>query len=211
MQVVHEYLWYLAYGRPDTGIENVDFDKVHHYNNESSWKTYLPPVPSHPNYGKGWVQVGDAAVILPLSILAQFHRYTYKVDGLERYLADSNKRDILVRHLPHKMRELLLHKRKYLFSLMEVIERLCFMGLVTLSRQKATSSCLPKEEEMVYVHRNASFLDTRISNRSYMEISSNMTYDKIELTLDEFEDVGKYWIRLKDICLMTPLGNRRNG
>nr|CAB3251334.1 general transcription factor 3C polypeptide 1-like [Phallusia mammillata] len=215
-KAVHCYLWYLAYGHP--GIEKpnsdqnvIDFDKVYEYNTERSWKRYLPPLPKHPEYGEGWIQVGEAGFLLPLSIICQFQRYTYKIPGIEEYLNDPIRRHTLVRHLPSKMQALLLHKRKYLFSLTQVIEMLCFMGLVTMSQQKFQNSiCLRKEEEMVYIHRNASIKDTTQSDKSYMQVSDSTKYGNISFTFPTFTDVEKFWVRVKEICLMTPLGLNNN-
>ena len=84
----------------------LDYDKVKEYSAEGNWKRYicdmslsfnittilsylltlvvclrrfLPPIPHHPAFGPGWIQVGDAAVLLPLTIICQFHQFPYKV------------------------------------------------------------------------------------------------------------------------------------
>ncbi|XP_076819101.1 general transcription factor 3C polypeptide 1-like isoform X1 [Clavelina lepadiformis] len=217
LQMIHDYLWYLAYEHPHGKMEGldyelVDYDKVKEYSKDQTWKRFLPPAPKHPEYGEGWLQVGDIAVILPLTILCQYHRFSYKVDGLQQYLDDPIRRNMLVRHMPLKLKVFLLHKRKYILSLVQVIETLAFMGLISLSQQKKrTNCCLHKENEMIYVHKNVSILDTRKSQKSYHKVTAGIEYEKFQFHLETSNDVDKYWMKLKDVCLMTPLGVKIGG
>jgi len=41
---------------------------------------------------------------------------------------------------------------------------------------------------------------------SYMYISENIDYDRTYFNFDDMQSVEMYWMRLKDVCVMTPLG-----
>ncbi|XP_039256526.2 general transcription factor 3C polypeptide 1-like [Styela clava] len=211
VRVVHEILWYLLYGHPDIidwspemGIQDPDAFRT--YCKEISWKRFLPPVPVHTHDGVKWLQLGDVATILPLSIFCQFHRINYEVQNIDEWLADEEKRHTLVRHLPQDIRSLLFYKRKYMFSLMLCIEQLTFMGLITMRRGRSgTNVNMPKENMLIYVHKNVSILDTRSSGQQHVKVE-NKDYEKINIVLNEFVNVEEFWFQLQDICVQTNLG-----
>lgn len=221
LRIVHQFVWYLAYGHPHSvanvtdsdnsqllnhqGSDSIDLDKVRIYLDEMTWKRFLPPTPVYTRNGLSWLQVGDIAVILPIFVLCQFHRFTYEVENLEEWLEHEQKRFALVRHLPASTRALLFHKRKYLYSFVSCLEQLAFMGLVTLRKVISDMNCFAKESLMFYVHKNATIHDTRTSGKSYLHIDDK-PYAKINFTFNSYSDVDAYWPKLKDICLRTRLG-----
>ena len=98
---------------------------------EVDWKMFVPPLPQHSGYPQGWVLISDALLAMPLSIFCQIITINYKVDDLSSYLEHPKKRHLLLRHLPSRMRQQLLHGRKYIFCFHEFCTRLCYMGLLS--------------------------------------------------------------------------------
>ena len=98
---------------------------------ELDWKMFVPPLPQHSGYPEGWVLISDALLAMPLSVFCQIITINYKVDDLTAYLEHPKKRHLLLRHLPSRMRQQLLHGRKYIFCFHEFCTRLCYMGLMS--------------------------------------------------------------------------------
>ena len=99
--------------------------------NELDWRMFVPPLPQHSGYPRGWVLISDALLAMPLSIFCQIITINYKVDDLSAYLEHPKRRHLLLRHLPSRMRQQLLHGRKYIFGFHEFCTRLCYMGLMS--------------------------------------------------------------------------------
>ncbi|CAI9600526.1 unnamed protein product [Staurois parvus] len=120
------------------------------YVDEESWKRCVPPASLHSDFGPGWVVVSDILLCLPLSIFIQIVQVSYKVDNLEDYLNDSIKKHTLIRHLPRPMRQQLLYKRRYVFSVFQGLQKLNCMGLLQFG---PTEKFQEKDQIFVFVKK----------------------------------------------------------
>lgn len=59
-----------------------------------------------------------------------------QIKGLEDYLKDPVRRNIIISNLPAQMRQQLLHERKYIHVCHEVCSYLCQMGLLTFGKRE---------------------------------------------------------------------------
>nr|XP_056722226.1 general transcription factor 3C polypeptide 1 [Euleptes europaea] len=173
------------------------------YVDEASWKRHIPPLPAHREFGHGWALVSDILLSLPLSIFVQIIQVSYKVDNLEEYLNDPLKRHTLIRYLPRSIRQKLLYKRRYIFSVVESLQRLCYMGLVQFG---PTEKFQEKDQVFVYIKRNAVIVDTTICEPHYNLAQSSRPFDRRSYVLSTLQDVENFWFDLQCVCLNTPLG-----
>ncbi|XP_043945407.1 general transcription factor 3C polypeptide 1 [Protopterus annectens] len=178
--------------------------------NEVSWKKWVPPCLIHKEFGFGWALVSDILLCLPLSIFIQIIQVSYKVDCLDEFLTDPLKKHTLIRYLPTPMRQQLLYKRKYIFSVIENLHRLCFMGLVQFG---PTEKYQDKDQVFIYLKRNATVVDTSTCEPHYNLARSSRPFDKRFYHFGTVQDVEHFWFDLQWVCLNTPLGivrgNRR--
>ncbi|XP_069463928.1 general transcription factor 3C polypeptide 1 [Ambystoma mexicanum] len=170
---------------------------------EVSWKRYVPPVPIHREFGYGWALVSDILLCLPLSIFIQIVQVSHKVDNLESFLNDPLKKHTLIRFLPRTIRQQLLYKRRYIFSFVENLQRLCYMGLVQFG---PTEKFQDKDQVFIFVKRNASIVDTTICDPHYNLARSSRPFESREYFLGTLQDVENFWFDLQCVCLNTPLG-----
>ncbi|KAM9305566.1 general transcription factor 3C polypeptide 1 [Gastrophryne carolinensis] len=177
------------------------------YVDEVSWMRFVPPATIHCEYGPGWVLVSDILLCLPLSIFIQIIQVSYKVDSLEDYLNDPIKKNTLIRHLPRPMRQQLLYKRRYVFSLFQGLQKLSCMGLVQFG---PTEKFQEKDQVFVFVKKNATIVDTTTCEPHYNIAQANHPFDKRAYYLETFQDVENFWFDLQFVCLNTPLGVVRN-
>lgn len=211
LRSLHQFFWYLAYGHPKAtqgSSEIIDSDTPTVYDKNLSWKRYLPPAPIHMIKGLPWLQVGELALILPLSVFCQFHKVPVVSEELKSFLLDEDKCHTLVSHLPASVKCLLLDKRKYMFSLSACIDQLFFMGLITMRRsESAHRPIMPKEKMILYVHKNTRIVDTRSSINKYMKVEDK-EYDKFHYVFNDYQDVESFWYQLQAVCMQTKLGLR---
>ena len=107
--------------------------------NDVDWRMFIPPLPQHSGYPRGWVLLSDALLAIPLSVFCQIITISYKIEDLSAYLQHPRKRHLLLRNLPKRMREQLLHDRKYVFAFHELCTRLCYMGLMSFGPQHVSN------------------------------------------------------------------------
>ena len=69
-----------------------------------------------------------------------------QIKGLEDYLQDPVKRHIILSQLPARMRNQLLHERKYIFTFYEICTNLAQMGLLSFGKREY------KVKEQVGIH-----------------------------------------------------------
>ncbi|KAM9096260.1 general transcription factor 3C polypeptide 1 isoform X2 [Sarcophilus harrisii] len=170
---------------------------------EASWMRYVPPIPIHRDFGFGWALVSDILLCLPLSIFIQIVQVSYKVDNLEDFLNDPLKKHTLIRFLPRPIRQQLLYKRRYIFSVVENLQRLCYMGLLQFG---PTEKFQDKDQVFIYLKKNAVIIDTTICDPHYNLAQSSRPYERRLYILDTMQDVENYWFDLQCVCLNTPLG-----
>ncbi|NXL50106.1 TF3C1 factor, partial [Podilymbus podiceps] len=173
------------------------------YVDDASWMRYVPPLPVHREFGFGWALVSDILLCLPLSIFVQIVQVSYKVDGLEDFLNDPLKKHTLIRLLPRSVRQQLLYKRRYIFSVVENLQRLCYMGLIQFG---PTEKFQDKDQVFVYMKRNAVIVDTTICDPHYNLAQSSRPFERRLYVLNTMQDVENFWFDLQCVCLNTPLG-----
>ncbi|KAH0503001.1 General transcription factor 3C polypeptide 1 [Microtus ochrogaster] len=174
------------------------------YVDEISWMRYVPPIPIHRDFGFGWALVSDILLCLPLSIFVQIVQVSYKVDNLEDFLNDPLKKHTLIRFLPRHIRQQLLYKRRYVFSVVENLQRLCYMGLLQFG---PTEKFQDKDQVFVFLKKNAVIVDTTICDPHYNLAHSSRPFERRLYVLDSMQDVESYWFDLQCICLNTPLAH----
>ncbi|KAM5227701.1 general transcription factor 3C polypeptide 1 [Ctenodactylus gundi] len=173
------------------------------YVDDASWMRYIPPIPIHRDFGFGWALVSDILLSLPLSIFIQIVQVSYKVDNLEEYLNDPLKQHTLIRFLPRPIRQQLLYKRRYIFSVVESLQRLCYMGLLQFG---PTEKFQDKDQVFVFLKKNAVIVDTTICDPHYNLAHSSRPFERRFYVLNSMQDVESYWFDLQCVCLNTPLG-----
>ncbi|MBN3291836.1 TF3C1 factor, partial [Polypterus senegalus] len=191
-------------------LRNIQLDQFCYetvYVDEVSWKRFVPPTPMHQEYGRGWGLVSDILLCLPLSVFVQIIQISYKVEGLEDFLNDPVKQHTLIRFLPKPMRQLLLYKRKYIFSFWECLQRLCYIGLVQLGPSEKFQD---KDQIFVYMKRKVTIVDTSTCDPHYNLARSSRPFEKRFYNFTTLHDVENFWFDLQCVCLNTPLGIIRN-
>ncbi|XP_021567113.1 general transcription factor 3C polypeptide 1 [Carlito syrichta] len=173
------------------------------YVDEASWMRYIPPIPVHRDFGFGWALVSDILLCLPLSIFIQIVQVSYKVDNLEEFLNDPLKKHTLIRFLPRPIRQQLLYKRRYIFSVVENLQRLCYMGLLQFG---PTEKFQDKDQVFIFLKKNAVIVDTTICDPHYNLAHSSRPFERRLYVLNSMQDVENYWFDLQCVCLNTPLG-----
>ncbi|NXF91920.1 TF3C1 factor, partial [Eubucco bourcierii] len=173
------------------------------YVDDVSWTRFVPPLPMHREFGFGWALVSDILLCLPLSIFVQIVQVSYKVEGLEEFLNDPLKKHTLIRFLPRSIRQQLLYKRRYIFSVVENLQRLCYMGLIQFG---PTEKFQDKDQVFVYMKRNAVIVDTTICDPHYNLAQSSRPFERRSYILNTMQDVESFWFDLQYVCLNTPLG-----
>uniref|UniRef100_A0A2R8ZQN7 Ral transcription factor IIIC subunit 1 n=1 Tax=Pan paniscus TaxID=9597 RepID=A0A2R8ZQN7_PANPA len=173
------------------------------YVDDASWMRYIPPIPVHRDFGFGWALVSDILLCLPLSIFIQIVQVSYKVDNLEEFLNDPLKKHTLIRFLPRPIRQQLLYKRRYIFSVVENLQRLCYMGLLQFG---PTEKFQDKDQVFIFLKKNAVIVDTTICDPHYNLARSSRPFERRLYVLNSMQDVENYWFDLQCVCLNTPLG-----
>ncbi|KAK3919691.1 General transcription factor 3C polypeptide 1 [Frankliniella fusca] len=168
------------------------------------WRMFIPPLPQHTGWPKGWALMCDILLRLPLSIFLHLVNINYEVAGLEEYLSHPIRKYYLLKHLPPAICYQLTAGRRYIFNCHEVVTRLCYIGLVQFGPQKLKD----KDQVFFYLNKHASLLDTTTTNAGYHQISGDMNYRVLRFNFASFRDVDQYWYQLWNICVNTPLGGR---
>lgn len=221
MQVLHKVIFYLVYGyEGDEKLDqhlakeelrkDIDFDKDTEdqmsqiYIVSKDWKMFMPPLPKHNGYPNGWCLMSDLFVRLPLSIFIQMVNVSYEISDLEQYLSHPIKKHVLVKNLPLPIRKRLTIARKYIFSIHELVVRLCYIGLIQFGPQRFKE----KDQVFIYLNRKAVLLDTTSSPNGYHQVAKNIEYPVHHYNLDSMSSVELYWYDLWSFCMHTLLGGR---
>lgn len=109
----------------------------------------------------------DILLRIPLSIFAKVFNINFEVPGLGELLEHPIRKHYLLNYLPVEIQNAIVSSRKYVFSVDEVLKRLCCIGLVQIgpNRQKE------KDQLFVYVNRRASLKNTVDSSPAYFQIT----------------------------------------
>jgi len=156
--------------------------------------------------GKGWKTIGDVILYMPVCVFVKVSRVKFEVPGFNEFLNDPIQRKTYIRDLPDKFKIPLLYKRNYMHNVYGTIKLLSFMGLVFFDLTKKHIKTIRIEDTVIYVNQRASFLDTKISQKSWNKITHNLNYDRKMYHFTNLDEVAKYWHQLRDTCIKTPLG-----
>jgi hypothetical protein len=174
------------------------------YRNEVSWKMFIPALPQHSNWPKGWALACDIILRMPLSVFVKLYNITYEIPELEEYLSHPIKRHFLLKYLPVSVRNVLLHKRKYFHSIYEILCYLCYVGLL----QMGLRNFKEKDQVFIYLNSKATLYDTCTSKPGYNQIEEKK-YKKVLFEFKSSSDVEIYWSEMLRICMNTQLGKRK--
>lgn len=151
---------------------------------------FIPPLPKHPTLAvNGWIFIVDVLLRIPLTIFVQIVSVTCESRLLMEYLDHPIKRNLLVKNLPPDLRRYLLNRRRYVTYVMELCKRLCYVGLLQMGKQVMKE----KDQVFVFLNRNASLIDTTISDPGYTTISPDKEYVSKEYAFKSLQDVIQYW------------------
>lgn len=76
----------------------------------------------------GWAFVCDILLSLPLCIFVCLVNTTSSSREIEEFLVHPIKKYLLIKYLPPSLRQSLLQGRKYVTHVIELINRLCYVG-----------------------------------------------------------------------------------
>jgi general transcription factor 3C polypeptide 1 len=103
-----------------------------------------------PGWPEGWAIMCDLLLRLPLCIFVKVFNVSFIIPDLEQYLMHPVRRHYLVRHLPSRLRNTLIIARRYIFSIHEVMQRLCYVGLVQFGPQR-----LKEKDQVCFAEENS--------------------------------------------------------
>lgn len=189
----------------EEGMPDPDFEPPV-YVNELTWQRYLPPVPAHTGYPKGWCLISDILLNLPVYLFCQIINVTYDIAGLEETLKHPKKRLFPVIHLPFKLTQQLLHSKKYVHNFFELCAYLAEMGLLSFGREVLKE----KEQTFIFLHQNASLLDTKESLKGYNKTRSpnGQPFPERHFRFEELADLDPYWEFVQVISVNSNLGHK---
>lgn len=221
MKTMHKLLFYLIHDY--AGVTDIDQPTVKETLNDITpltveierempqvyfpavdWRMFIPPLPVHSGWPKGWAIMCDILLRLPLSIFLHLVNVNYEVAGLNEYLSHPIRKHYLLKHLPPTIRNQLTAARRYIFNCHEVVTRLCYIGLVQFGPQKLKE----KDQVFIYLNKNSSLMDTTTSPAGYHQISRDLDYKVMRFHFGSFQDVDQYWYQMWFICVNTALGGR---
>lgn len=172
MKILHELLFYLIYDYPknlqkipieeakeqwkkdnkSNVFDDIDPQITCVYQREIGWKMFIPELMSPPDYGDGWAFLRDVIHRIPLILFMKLVLNITPHPSVHEYLSHPVKCNYLLHFLPQELRESLMARRKYVFTIDELSRRLCFAGLLQFGLQKTKT----KDDIFIYLNRNAS-------------------------------------------------------
>uniref|UniRef100_A0A182Q4G9 Uncharacterized protein n=1 Tax=Anopheles farauti TaxID=69004 RepID=A0A182Q4G9_9DIPT len=217
MKLYHEYMYYLVYGLPRDARElradnltSIDLGGLNAtelapiYSDTNDWRMFIPPLNVYDGYGTGWVLLTDVVVCMPLFVFCSIFTFSFYTTALDYYLEHPVRRYVLLKDLPDPIRLQLLHKRRYVVSMLELTKLLCYAGLIQMGPQTRKT----RDQTYIYLNQHACLLDTTSSKDGYNEIEER-PYQLLRFHFDTLDNVQEYWDRLYDVVISTRL-NARN-
>lgn len=224
IRTLHEFLFYLVYEYDTTSLEVIpqeeavelwkrnesyviDYDDLPElspiYSTSIEWKMFVSPLIKHQGLNKGWCLMSDCIYRMPLSILVKLCNISHEIVGLDEYLCHPIKRHFLIHTLPLNFQHALFARRKYIYSIDDLMKRMCCMGLAQCRPDKTYI----KDHSYYYLNRRATLLDTTTSAPGYIYISKqDYTVQQYEFTSSD--DISQYWDDMFKICTNTRLNRR---
>ncbi|KAL3287444.1 hypothetical protein HHI36_001915 [Cryptolaemus montrouzieri] len=217
LQLLHELLYYLIYDyQPMDRMSHSDIEEVLvHYAPEEfhdippiyrrgvDWKMFIPPLPIHKEWDNGWALLCDVILAIPLSLWVKLFNTTLECPELYAYMEHPVRKHYLIKDIPLEFRHVIMFKRKYLPNAVELLYRLCFIGLVQLGPQNTQV----KDQIFLYLNRRTTLYDTSTSAPSYHKVTPK-NYKQISFIFSSRNNVEAYWCQLWTISMNTPLGQR---
>lgn len=154
-------------------------------------------------YPEGWALMSDVLLRMPLSIFVKVYNVNYEVPGLQELLDHPIKQHILMKDVPGTILNLLFIKRKYMFSIHEIVTRLCYLGLVQFGAQVLKE----KDQIFIYLNRYTELLDTTSSAAGYHRVEDK-PYPMTKYQFTSMAVVENYWYEMWNTCINTCLGGR---
>lgn len=220
-RLIHEHMFHLIFGdfeEPLTDREEIEkllenftdnrdtfdceaFCSVYH--KDLGWKMFVPPLPKHEGWPRGWTLLSDVLLRLPLVLFVKCFNVPYVIPDIDEYLEHPVRKYFLVKNLPPKIRNGLLIDRRYIFAMYEIVTRLCHMGLLQFGPHRLKE----KDQVFLYLNRKVTLLNTVTSAPSYHKIAE-LSYDSHQYEFQTLHDLERYWYELWSICINTNLGAR---
>lgn len=170
------------------------------YNKELNWKMFVPPLPEGTT---GWALVCDLLAIMPLSIYVKIFAISFYIPELSSYLSHPIRKHVLIKNMPINIRNAFFYKRKYLFSMYDMLCYMCYLGLTQFGPQLLRN----KDQFMVFLNRNATLYDTTSSEPGYHKVTKK-EYPMLSYHFDTSKDIKNYWTKLNHIASQTKLGKK---
>ncbi|XP_057333470.1 general transcription factor 3C polypeptide 1 [Microplitis mediator] len=221
MKILHRILYYLIYEYRGENVSKIDqierlradgqeiSEKMERemgeiYSREVDWRMFIPPLPQHSGWNEGWAMICDVILRLPLSVFLEVHKLPFYIPDLSYYISHPIRKHYLMKDLPIFIRNALLMKRRYIYSIYETIQRLCYIGLLQFGPQKFKE----KDQVFIYLNRRSELTDTTSSAPGYHKIEDK-TYPVTAYTFDKLQAIENYWYDMWQICVCTRLGGRQ--
>ncbi|XP_065324706.1 uncharacterized protein LOC135931491 isoform X2 [Gordionus sp. m RMFG-2023] len=230
---LHQYLLYLnqieLLQDHISPLQPVKEPKIYYSgdNNLYPWRKYIPFKAYKPKSRIAEMEKMDIQTVvdyMPLSLFIATVFISWKVDGLENYFCDKDKKHYLVSHLPTKIQEQLFVRRKYLRNVVDCILCLVTIGLVELDKSGRIYS-----KFLVQPYPCATLIDTRMSLPGHFTIKEPFKSSKKVCSskgdnetgttffphkhydfFRDFEDPHRYWEDVKFITSHTSLRQMRS-
>lgn len=225
LRTLHEFLFYLVYESAPAEVAvvidrveaiehwrrnetfEIAYDDVEDmppvYSKTISWKMFVPPMELHKDLGAGWCLTSDSLFRMPLSVFVRVVNLAYEIRGLDDMLSHPIKKHYLLNRLPVELQKALFHRRKYLFSIDDLLKRLCCMGLAQAGPQRLQS----KDKRFYYFNRKATLLNTVTSQPGYLQTSIQEYPEKL-YQFGTSVDLQMYWDDMYKICMATKLNRK---
>ncbi|KAJ7306071.1 hypothetical protein JRQ81_010437 [Phrynocephalus forsythii] len=183
---------------------DVEFPDQAVYVDSATWMRHIPPLPVHREFGHGWALVSDILLCLPLSIFVQIVQVSYKERAVADYAKGKNLRWNCQYQPKNSFIPLCVYPyRRYIFSIVESLQRLSCMGLVQFGPMEKFQE---KDQVFVYLKKKATIVDTTVCEPHYNLAQSSRPFERRLYTLNTLQDVQNFWFDLQCVCLNTPLG-----
>lgn len=219
LRTLHKFIFYLA--RDHKATELIDqsgiiaklkenspqyFDDIDElpmiWNSEIDWRMFVPPLFKHNGFNEGWCLLSDCIFRMPLSVFVKVVNIGYEIKGLDEFISHPIKKHFLVKDIPIRLQQMLFARRKYVFSLDDLLRRLICIGLVQAGPHRSM-----KDQAFYYVNRFASLIDTSNSLPGTYYVSEQ-DYTELVYEFSTLQDVCTYWDDMYRICMSTKLHRR---
>ncbi|XP_068150528.1 general transcription factor 3C polypeptide 1 [Drosophila tropicalis] len=176
------------------------------YNDEISWRTFIPPLPRYEDKPQGWIYFTDAMERMPLSLFLRICRIERDaMDKLRNQLKHPVRQHYLISQLDSTYLVPRLRIQQLYLTTLRLLNQ---MGLLQIGEREMGCDLL---QRWVYLNRRSRLLDTTTSNEhNYKRVSADHMYMELKFEFENRDFVAKYWAKLQHICIYTKLGFRKH-